>query len=111
MKKNLRSLFYTCLCAFLLTILVSFILSILYFFQLFFSYLSIFSKVLGFFVFIICGFLLGKNIKEKTFFYALALAIIIFLLSLLLHPTLISSILMVLKCILFIVVSLISRNT
>ena len=70
MKKNIRSLLFTLLCCILLTLIVSLILSFLYFLNLFVSSLAIISKIFGFLVLIICGFLLGRNIREKTFFFA-----------------------------------------
>ena len=112
MAKNLRYILYTLICLFLLTVLVSLLLSVLYLFNLFGSYLMILSKVLGYFVFIICGILLGRNIKEKTLFYAGCFSLIgIFISLLFVDKNLISILFMISKWLLFIVVSLIARNS
>ena len=112
MAKNLRYILYTLICLFLLTILVSLFLSILYLFNLFGSYLMIISKVLGYLVFIICGILLGRNIKEKTLFYAIGFSLIGILISLLfIDKNLISILLLVSKWFIFVVIALIARNS
>lgn len=111
MKKNLRSLLFTCISLFFLILVVSFILSSLYFFNIFISSLSMISKVAGFLIFLICGFLLGKNIKEKTFFYALGFALIGFLLSLIfVEKSLLTIILLLSKWCLFVIVALFARS-
>ncbi len=112
MAKKLRYILYTLICLILLTVLVSLFLSVLYLFNLFGSYLGIISKVLGYFVFICCGILLGRNIKEKTLFYACGFALIGILISLLfVDKNLISILLLVSKWFIFVVISLIARNT
>ena len=112
MAKNLRYILYTLICLFLLTVLVSLFLSILYLLNLFGSYLSILSKVLGYFVFICCGILLGRNIKEKTLFYACGFAFIGILISLLfVDKNLISILLLVSKWFILVVIALLTRNS
>ena len=111
MKKNIRSLLFTLLSCILLTLIVSLILSLLYFFNLFLSSLAIFSKIFGFAILIICGFLLGRSIKEKTFFYALGFALLGFLFCLIFAAKdLIAILLLACKWLLFIIVAMISRN-
>ena len=71
----------------------------------------ILSKILGYFVFIICGILFGKNIKEKTMFYAIGFSFIgIFISLLFVDKNLISILLLISKWLIFIVISLISRS-
>ena len=111
MKKNLTSLFYTLLCFVILTILVSLIFSILYYLGLFISYLELLSKLFGYVIFIICAFLLGKNIKERTFFYAFGFAFIGFIIGFIfIDKNLTEIMLLFSKWILFVIISLISRN-
>ena len=111
MAKNLRYILYTLICLFLLTVLVSVVLSILYLFNLFGSYLMILSKVFSYIVFIICGILFGKNIKEKTLVYACCFSLIGILISFFfIEKNLISILLLISKWILFIIISLITRS-
>ena len=111
MKKNIRFLLYTLVCGLILTLCISLVLSLFYFFNLFISYLSIISKVLGYVVFIICGYLLGRNIQERTFFYAFAFSCIGFLLSLIVIEKNVISILFLLsKWLLFILIAMLARN-
>ena len=111
MAKKLRYIVYTLICLILLTVLVSLFLSILYLFNLFGSYLGILTKICGYLVFISCGILLGRNIKEKTLFYACGLSLIGIIISLFfIEKNIISILLLVSKWFIFIVISLISRN-
>ena len=77
--EKMRSLLYTTICLFLLTFIVSIVLSTLYFFNLFVGSLFIISKVVGLLIWMITGYLLGKNIKERTFFYALGFVLLMFM--------------------------------
>lgn len=109
--KNMRSLLYTTLCLFLLTLLVSLVLSTLYFFNLFIGSLFIISKILGFLIWMITGYLLGKNIKERTFFYAFGYSIFMFLICFIfLDKNLINILLLIGKSLLFIVMAIIGRK-
>lgn len=109
--KNIRSLLYTTLCLFLLTLLVSLVLSTLYFFNLFIGSLFTISKIFGFLIWIITGYLLGKNIKERTFFYALGYALFMFIICFIfIDKNLISILILISKCFLFILMALMGRN-
>lgn len=111
MKKNMQSLLFTLLTLMLLTLLVSFILSILYFFQLLGSVLFLVSKITGFLILFIGGFLLGKNIREKTFFFALGFAVLGFLLGFIfIEKSLIGILILAAKWFIFVVVAMFSRN-
>lgn len=110
--KNIRSLLYTTLCFLLLTFLVSLILSVLYFFNLFIGYLFIISKGFGFLICMICGYLLGKNIKERTFFYALGFSIVMFLICFVfVEKDLMSILILIGKCLMFIIMALVGRKS
>lgn len=109
--KNIRSLLYTTLCLFILTLLVSFILSILYTFNCFVPLLAHISEISGYLIFMISGFLLGKNIKEKTFLFALFFSFIGFVLCFsFTNKELIHLVLLIGKWILFIIFALIAKN-
>ena len=112
MAKKLRYVLYTFICLLILTVLVSLFLSILYLFNLFSSYLIILSKMFGYLIFIIGGILLGRNIKEKTIFYACGLTFIGIVISLFfIEKNIISILLLISKWFIFIIISLISRNS
>ncbi|WP_294561275.1 hypothetical protein [uncultured Traorella sp.] len=111
MKKNIRSLLFTLLCCILLTLIVSLILSFLYFLNLFVSSLALISKIFGFLVLIICGFLLGRNIREKTFFFALGFALAGFLICFIfVEKSVFAILLLAAKWLIFIIAALFARS-
>ena len=109
--EKLRYLLYTTICLFLLTFIVSIVLSTLYFFNLFVGSLFIISKIFGFLIWMITGYLLGKNIKERTFFYAFGYVLLLFIISFIfLDKNLMNILLLIAKCFMFIIMALIGRK-
>ena len=109
--EKMRYLLYTTICLLLLTFIVSIVLSTLYFFNLFVGSLFVISKVLGLLIWMITGFLLGKNIKERTFFYALGYALLMFIISFIfLDKNLMNILILLGKCFMFIIMALIGRK-
>ena len=109
--EKMRYLLYTTICLFLLTFIVSIVLSTLYFFNLFVGSLFIISKVFGCLIWMITGFLLGKNIKERTFFYAFGYVLFMFIISFIfLDKNLMNILILVGKCFIFIIMALIGRK-
>lgn len=109
--EKMRYLLYTTICLFLLTFIVSIVLSTLYFLNLFVGSLFIISKVFGLFIWMITGFLLGKNIKERTFFYAFGYVLLLFIISFIfLDKNLMNILILIGKCFMFIIMALIGRK-
>ena len=109
--EKMRSLLYTTICLFLLTFIVSIVLSTLYFFNLFVGSLFIISKVVGLLIWMITGYLLGKNIKERTFFYALGFVLLMFMICFIfLDKNLMNLLILVGKCFMFIIMALLGRK-
>jgi len=109
--EKMRYLLYTTICLFLLTFIVSIVLSTLYFFNLFVGSLFVISKILGFLIWMITGYLLGKNIKERTFFYAFGYVFLLFIISFIfLDKNLMNIFILIGKCFMFIVMALIGRK-
>ena len=109
--EKMRSLLYTTICLFLLTFIVSIVLSTLYFFNLFVGSLFIISKVVGLLIWMITGYLLGKNIKERTFFYALGYVLLMFMICFIfLDKNMINILLLIGKCFMFIIMALLGRK-
>lgn len=109
--KNIRCLLYTFLCFVLLTFIVCLFLSSLYFFQLINLSFTLISKTLGFIIWMICGYLLGKNIKERTFFYALGFSLFMFLICFIfVEKNIINIFILFCKSFLFIGMALIGRK-
>lgn len=109
--EKMRSLLYTTICLFLLTFIVSIVLSTLYFFNLFVGSLFIISKVVGLLIWMITGYLLGKNIKERTFFYALGYVLLMFMICFIfLDKNMINILILIGKCFMFIIMALLGRK-
>ena len=109
--EKMRSLLYTTICLFLLTFIVSIVLSTLYFFNLFVGSLFIISKVVGLLIWMITGYLLGKNIKERTFFYALGYVLLMFMICFIfLDKNLMNLLILIGKCFMFIIMALLGRK-
>lgn len=111
MKKQIKAILITIAIFILSSLIVSLILSLLFFFQIFLtSTLHMIRMICSIIIFLVAGIVLGRLIKEKTFFYALGIAIVGFGLSWLWNRELFLILINCGKWLIFVAGSLISRN-